>query len=156
MFKFWSLFYVFCERRQSFMRHSQRMHTVFHLCNVSFRILAHMYCCILHTWWIWTVSYSVADPDRFYTDPVPAFHFETDPDPTFHFDLSIWSGSGSDFSLWSGSGSDYLIGIGILTVSKRGNVRKTVRYFLFIFTWFLLSVGQLGPNQQLIWLCSLV
>jgi hypothetical protein len=29
---------------------------------------------------------SVADPDPFYTDPDPAFHFDTDPDPASQFD----------------------------------------------------------------------
>jgi hypothetical protein len=29
---------------------------------------------------------SVADPDPFYTDPDPAFHFDIDPDLAFQFD----------------------------------------------------------------------
>jgi hypothetical protein len=32
------------------------------------------------------VMNSVADPDPFYTDPAPAFHFDTETDPTFQFD----------------------------------------------------------------------
>jgi hypothetical protein len=31
-------------------------------------------------------SCSVADPDSFYVDPNPAFHFDSDPDPAFRFD----------------------------------------------------------------------
>jgi hypothetical protein len=31
-------------------------------------------------------SCSVADPDSFYVDPNPAFHFDSDPGPAFRFD----------------------------------------------------------------------
>ncbi len=52
---------------------------------------------------------SVADPDPFYPDPDPALQFYTNPDPTVRY------GSGSlSFQI--------------------GNVPKTVRYFLYIFT----------------------
>jgi hypothetical protein len=33
--------------------------------------------------------FSVADPDLFYTDPDPAFHFDTDPDPAFQFVMNL-------------------------------------------------------------------
>ncbi len=32
------------------------------------------------------VFISVVDPDPFFTDPYPAFHFDMDPDPAFQFD----------------------------------------------------------------------
>jgi hypothetical protein len=42
------------------------------------------------TFWLWLLLVgSVADPDPFYTDPDPLFHFDTNPDsaPAFQSDL---------------------------------------------------------------------
>jgi hypothetical protein len=61
---------------------------------------------------------SVADPDPFDTDPDPAFHLETDPDPDFQFDTDPGP------AVFYGSGSLPL---------QRGNVPKTIRYFLHTF-----------------------
>ncbi len=67
---------------------------------------------------ILSATTSVADPDPFDTDTDPAFHFDTDPDPAFQFDTLV---------VWYGSGSSQF---------QSGNVPKTVRYFLYILTWF--------------------
>ncbi len=59
---------------------------------------------------------SVADPDPFFTDPNPAFHFDIDPDLDFQFDTD------TDPGVWYGSGSESL-------PFQRGNVPKTVGTF---------------------------
>jgi hypothetical protein len=76
---------------------------------------------------------SFADPDPFDTDPACACHLDTDPDPelAFHFDMD------PDLTVWSGSGS---------LPFKEVMYRK--QYFLYILTWFYLSVGPTGPNQK--------
>ncbi len=35
---------------------------------------------------MFSLKYSVANPDPLDTDPDPAFHFDTDPDPAFQSD----------------------------------------------------------------------
>jgi hypothetical protein len=56
-------------------------------------------------------------------DPDPAFHFDTDLDPAFQFDMDP---------------NPYHF----------KEVMCLKQYFLYIYTWFSLSVGRIGPNQK--------
>ncbi len=82
---------------------------------------------------MWRYIFSVADPDPFDTDTDPAFHFDTDSDPAFQFDPDPGP------TVWYGSG--YLL-------FQRGTLMYLKQYFLYIFTWFFLSVGPTGPTQE--------
>jgi hypothetical protein len=69
------------------------------------------------------IAFSVADSDLFDPDPDPASHFDTDPDPAFQFDTY------PDPYRFKG-------------------VMYLKQYFLYILTWFSLSVGPTGPNEK--------
>ncbi len=73
----------------------------------------------------------IADPDPFDPDPDPAFHFDTDTDPAFQFDTDPDPTINTDSDPYCFKEVTYL-----------------KQYFLYIFTWFSLSVGPTGPTQK--------
>ncbi len=76
---------------------------------------------------------SIADTDLFYTDPDPdpTFHFDTDPDPAFRFGTIR-------IPLFDMDPDPY----------RFQEVTYLKQYFLYILTWFSLSVCPPGPNQK--------